>query len=313
MVNNMIGGMLLMGVFLIILGIAQIAFFVWAIVEIILFNKKVKEQTLKIGDVKRASMALPLGLNILGLILFFIIVKPAIKNDPTANKKANLFCWLSYIIFTVLSVIIYSLTTINTLNTVKNITNETKPYKTTDLAEDNELFDKDKIKERTRKAKNAGKFIPEEGVFAIKAKGCDNFTKQNNSDNSVGYICTSSDSTNNTINNYIIGYTDADENYEDTQKISNEELIHSAINGVGGNFSKYVSEEDFKVIDFKGARAVEGNILNNSQYVIKILALPAKKDKSGKTRTFFIAIVSNNGGYIFDNNFIDFTNSFERL
>lgn len=312
MVNNMIGGMLLMGVFLMILGIAQIAFFVWAIVEIILFNKKVKEQTLKIGDVKRASMALPLGLNILGLILFFVIVKPAIKNDPVANKKSNLFCWLSYIIFTVLSVIIYSLATINTLNTV-NITNETKPYKTTDLAEDNELFDKDKIKERTRKAKNAGKFIPEEGVFAIKAKGCDNFTKQNNSDNSVGYICTSSDSTNNTINNYIIGYTDADENYEDTQKLSNEELIHSAINGVDGNFSKYVSEEDFKVIDFKGARAVEGNILNNSQYIIKILALPAKKDKSGKTRTFFIAIVSNTGGYIFDNNFANFANSFERL
>ncbi len=287
-------------------------FFVWAIVEIILFNKKVKEQTLKIGDVKRASMVLPLGLNILGLILFFVIVKPAIKNDPVANKKSNLFCWLSYIIFTVLSVIIYSLATINTLNTV-NITNETKPYKTTDLAEDNELFDKDKIKERTRKAKNAGKFIPEEGVFAIKAKGCDNFTKQNNSDNSVGYICTSSDSTNNTINNYIIGYTDADENYEDTQKLSNEELIHSAINGVDGNFSKYVSEEDFKVIDFKGARAVEGNILNNSQYIIKILALPAKKDKSGKTRTFFIAIVSNTGGYIFDNNFANFANSFERL
>ena len=309
----MIGGMLLMGVFLMILGIAQIAFFVWAIVEIILFNKKVKEQTLKIGDVKRASMALPLGLNILGLILFFVIVKPAIKNDPVANKKSNLFCWLSYIIFTVLSVIIYSLATINTLNTVKNITNETKPYKTTDLAEDNELFDKDKIKERTRKAKNAGKFIPEEGVFAIKAKGCDNFTKQNNSDNSVGYICTSPDSTNNTITNYIIGYTDADENYEDTQKLSNEELIHSAINGVGGNFSKYVSEEGFKVIDFKGARAVEGNILNDSQYIIKILALPAKKDKSGKTRTFFIAIVSNTGGYIFDNNFANFANSFERL
>ena len=312
MVNNMIGGMLLMGVFLMILGIAQIAFFVWAIVEIILFNKKVKEQTLKIGDVKRASMALPLGLNILGLILFFVIVKPAIKNDPTANKKANLFCWLSYIIFTVLSVMIYGLTTINTLNTVKNITNETKPYKTTDLAEDNELFDKDKIKERTRKAKNAGKFIPEEGVFAIKAKGCDNFTKQNNSDNSVGYICASSDSTNNTINAYIIGYTDTDENYEDTQKLSNEELIHSAINGVGGNFSKYVSEEDFKVIDFKGSRAVEGNISHNSQY-IKILALPAKKDKSGKTRAFFIAIVSNNGGDILDNNFMNFADSFERL
>ena len=304
--------MLLMGVFLMVLGIAQIAFFVWAIVEIILFNKKVKEQTLKIGDVKRASMALPLGLNILGLILFFVIVKPAIKNDPIANKKANLFCWLSYIIFTVLSVTIYGLTTINALNTIKNVANETTQHKTTGLAEDDELFDKNKIKERTRKAKNAGKFIPEEGVFAIKAKGCDNFTKQNTGDNSVGYVCASSDSTNNAINAYIIGYTDTDENYEDTQKLSKEELIHSAINGVGGNFSSYVSEEDFKVIDFKGARAVEGNISHNSQYM-KILALPAKKDKSGKTRAFFIAIVSNNDGRLLDNNFIDFTNSFERL
>lgn len=312
MVNNMIGGMLLMGVFLMILGIAQIAFFVWAIVEVILFNKKVKEQTLKIGDVKRASMALPLGLNILGLILFFVIVKPAIKNDPIANKKANLFCWLSYIIFTVLSVTIYGLTTINALNTIKNVANETTQHKTTGLAEDDELFDKNKIKERTRKAKNAGKFIPEEGVFAIKAKGCDNFTKQNTGDNSVGYVCASSDSTNNAINAYIIGYTDTDENYEDTQKLSKEELIHSAINGVGGNFSSYVSEEDFKVIDFKGARAVEGNISHNSQF-IKILALPTKKDKSGKTRAFFIAMVSNNGGDILDNNFANFADSFERL
>ena len=308
----MIGGMLLMGVFLMILGIAQIAFFVWAIVEIILFNKKVKEQTLKIGDVKRASMALPLGLNILGLILFFVIVKPAIKNDPIANKKANLFCWLSYIIFTVLSVTIYGLTTINALNTIKNVANETTQHKTTGLAEDDELFDKNKIKERTRKAKNAGKFIPEEGVFTIKAKGCDNFTKQNTGDNSVGYVRASSDSINNAIHAYIIGYTDTDENYEDTQKLSKEELIHSAINGVGGNFSSYVSEEDFKLIDFKGARAVEGSISHNSQF-IKILALPTKKDKSGKTRTSFIAMVSNNGGDILDNNFANFADSFERL
>lgn len=312
MVNNMIGGMLLMGVFLMILGIAQIAFFVWAIVEIILFNKKVKEQTLKIGDVKRASMALPLGLNILGLILFFVIVKPAIKNDPIANKKANLFCWLSYIIFTVLSVIIYSLATINTLNTVKNITNETKPYKTTDLAEDDELFDKDKIKERTRKAKNAGKFIPKEGVFAVKAKGCDNFTKQNNDRNTVGYACISKDDEINIINAYIVGYTDTDENYEDAKKLSEDELIESAIRGVGGNFSKYVSRKDFKVVDFKGMRGIEGNISNNNQY-IKILTLLTKKDKSSKTRTFFIAIASNNNGRLLDNNFIDFTNSFERL
>lgn len=308
----MIGGMLLMGVFLMILGIAQIAFFVWAIVEIILFNKKVKEQTLKIGDVKRASMALPLGLNILGLILFFVIVKPAIKNDPIANKKANLFCWLSYIIFTVLSVIIYSLATINTLNTVKNITNETKPYKTTDLAEDDELFDKDKIKERTRKAKNAGKFIPKEGVFAVKAKGCDNFTKQNNDRNTVGYACISKDDEINIINAYIVGYTDTDENYEDAKKLSEDELIESAIRGVGGNFSKYVSRKDFKVVDFKGMRGIEGNISNNNQY-IKILTLLTKKDKSSKTRTFFIAIASNNNGRLLDNNFIDFTNSFERL
>ena len=308
----MIGGIFLTGILVIILGIAQIAFFVWAIVEIILFNKKVKEQTLKIGDVKRASMALPLGLNILGLILFFVIVKPVIKNDPIANKKANLFCWLSYIIFTVLSVIIYSLATINTLNTVKNITNETKPYKTTSLAEDDELFDKDKIKERTRKAKNAGKFIPKDGVFAIKAKGCDNFAGQNSDNNTIGYICISRNDENNLVNAYIVGYTDTDENYEDTQKLDKDELIESALRGVGVNFSKYVSRKDFKVVDFKGMRGIEGNISNNNQYM-KILTLPTKKDKSGKTRTFFIALASNNSGKLLDNNFIDFASSFERL
>ena len=312
MVNNIISGIFLTGIFLMILGIVQIAFFVWAIVEIILFNKKVKEQTLKIGDVKRVSMALPLGLNILGLILFFVIVKPAIKNDPIANKKANLFCWLSYIIFTILSVTIYGLATINTLNTVKNITNETKPYKTTNLAEDDELFDKDKIKERTRKAKNAGKFIPKEGVFAVKAKGCDNFAGQNSDNNTIGYICISRNDENNIVNAYIVGYTDTDENYEDTQKLDKDELIESALRGVSGNFSKYVSRKDFKVVDFKGMRGIEGNISNNNQYM-KILTLLTKKDKSGKTRTFFIAIASNNDGRLLDNNFIDFANSFERL
>ena len=312
MVNNIISGIFLTGIFLMILGIVQIAFFVWAIVEIILFNKKVKEQTLKIGDVKRVSMALPLGLNILGLILFFVIVKPAIKNDPIANKKANLFCWLSYIIFTILSVTIYGLATINTLNTVKNITNETKPYKTTNLAEDDELFDKDKIKERTRKAKNAGKFIPKEGVFAVKAKGCDNFAGQNSDNNTIGYICISRNNENNIVNAYIVGYTDTDENYEDTQKLDKDELIESALRGVSGNFSKYVSRKDFKVVDFKGMRGIEGNISNNNQYM-KILTLLTKKDKSGKTRTFFIAIASNNDGRLLDNNFIDFANSFERL
>ena len=181
------------------------------------------------------------------------------------------------------------------------------------IIDDKEFFDKDKIAERTQKAKELGKFISEEGGFAVKAQSCDNFTKQDDDkNNAIGYICATPDLSNNTVNAYIVGYTDTDEKFEDIKNISDDELIKAALSGVGGSFSEHVSEKDFKATNFKGMRAVEGNISNGSQH-IKIITATGKKDKSGKTRTFFIATASNGDNSFNDQNFKNFADSFERL
>ena len=313
MVGDMVSIMALYGIFLIILGITQFALSIWAIIEIVVFDKKYKSQTLEISDIKRVSSALPLGLGLIGLILFFTVVKPAIKNDPVANKKSNLFCWIPYIVSNVLIISLFILANLVPTEIVADKISKIPNSQNSGIIDDKEFFDKDKIAERTQKAKELGKFISEEGGFAVKAQSCDNFTKQDDAkNNAIGYICATPDLSNNTVNAYIVGYTDTDEKFEDIKNVSDEELIKSALSGVGGSFSEHVSEKDFKVTNFKGMRAVEGNISNGSQH-IKIITATGKKDKSGKTRTFFIATASNGDNSFNDQNFKNFADSFERL
>lgn len=109
MIGDMVSIMALHGIFIIILGITQFALSFWAIIEIVTFDKKYKSQTLEISDIKRVSSALPLGLGLIGLILFFTVVKPAIKNDPVANKKSNLFCLIPYIVSNILIISLFIL------------------------------------------------------------------------------------------------------------------------------------------------------------------------------------------------------------
>ena len=47
MVGDMVSIMALYGIFLIILGITQFALSIWAIIEIVVFDKKYKSQTLE--------------------------------------------------------------------------------------------------------------------------------------------------------------------------------------------------------------------------------------------------------------------------
>lgn len=313
MVGDMVSIMALYGIFIIILGITQFALLIWAIIEIVVFDKKYKSQTLEISDIKRVSSALPLGIGVIGLILFFTIVKPAIKNDPVANKKSNLFCWIPYIISNVLIISLFILANFVPTKIVADKISKMPNSQNSGIIDDKEFFDKDKIAERTQKAKELGKFISEEGGFAIKAQNCDNFTKQDDDkNNAIGYICATPDLSNNTVNAYIVGYTDTDEKFEDIKNVSDDELIKAALSGVGGSFSEYVSEKDFKATNFKGMRAVEGNISNGSQH-IKIITATGKKDKSGKTRTFFIATASNRDNSFNDQNFKNFADSFEKL
>ena len=313
MVGDMVSRMALQGIFLIILGITQFALSFWAIIEIVTFDKKYKSQTLEISDIKRVSSALPLGLGLIGLILFFTVVKPAIKNDPVANKKSNLFFWIPYIVSNVLIISLFILFNLVPTEIVADRISKIPNNQNSGIIDDKEFFDKDKIAERTQKAKELGKFISEEGSFAVKAQSCDNFTKQDdNKNNAIGYICAIPDLSNNTVNAYIVGYTDTDEKFEDIKNVSDDELIKSALSGVGGSFSEHVSEKDFKATNFKGMRAVEGNISNGSQH-IKIITATGKKDKSGKTRTFFIATASNGDNSFNDQNFKNFADSFERL
>ena len=313
MVGDMVSIMALYGIFIIILGITQFALLIWAIIEIIVFDKKYKSQTLEISDIKRVSSALPLGIGVIGLILFFTIVKPAIKNDPVANKKSNLFCWIPYIISNVLIISLFILANFVPTKIVADKISKMPNSQNSGIIDDKEFFDKDKIAERTQKAKELGKFISEEGSFAIKAQNCDNFTKQDDDkNNAIGYICVTPDLSNNTVNAYIVGYTDTDEKFEDIKNVSDDELIKAALSGVGGSFSEHVSEKDFKATNFKGMRAVEGNISNGSQH-IKIITATGKKDKLGKARTFFIATASNRDNSFNDQNFKNFADSFEKL
>lgn len=313
MAGDIVSIMALYGIFLIILGITQFALLIWAIIEIVVFDKKYKSQTLEISDIKRVSSALPLGIGVIGLILFFTIVKPAIKNDPVANKKSNLFCWIPYIIFNVLIISLFILANFVPTEIVADKISKMPTSQNSGIIDDKEFFDKDKIAERTQKAKELGKFISEEGGFAIKAQNCDNFTKQDDDkNNAIGYICATPDLSNNTVNAYIVGYTDTDKKFEDIKNVSDDELIKAALSGVSGSFSEHVSEKDFKATNFKGMRAVEGNISNGSQH-IKIITATGKKDKSGKTRTFFIATASNRDNSFNDQNFKNFANSFEKL
>ena len=299
--------------FLIILGITQFALSSWAIIEIVTFDKKYKSQTLEISDIKRVSSALPLGLGLIGLILFFTVVKPAIKNDPVANKKSNLFCLIPYIVSSILAISVFILANLVPTEIVEDKISKMPNSQNSGIIDDKEFFDKDKIAERTQKAKELGKFISEEGGFAVKAQNCDNFTKQDDDKkNAIGYICATPDLSNNTVNAYIVGYTDTDEKFEDIKNVSDDELVKAALSGVGGSFSEHVSEKDFKATNFKGMRAVEGNISNGSQH-IKIITATGKKDKSGKTRTFFVATASNGDNSFNDQNFENFADSFERL
>lgn len=313
MVGDMVSRMALQGIFLIILGITQFALSSWAIIEIVTFDKKYKSQTLEISDIKRVSSALPLGLGLIGLILFFTVVKPAIKNDPVANKKSNLFCLIPYIVSSILAISVFILANLVPTEIVEDKISKMPNSQNSGIIDDKEFFDKDKIAERTQKAKELGKFISEEGGFAVKAQNCDNFTKQDDDkNNAIGYICATPDLSNNTVNAYIVGYTDTDEKFEDIKNVSDDELIKAALSGVGGSFSEHVSEKDFKATNFKGMRAVEGNISNGSQH-IKIITATGKKDKSGKTRTFFVATASNGDNSFNDQNFENFADSFERL
>ena len=312
MIGDMVSIMALHGIF-IILGITQFALSFWAIIEIVVFDKKYKSQTLEISDIKRVSSALPLGLGLIGLILFFTVVKPAIKNDPVANKKSNLFCLIPYIVSNILIISLFILNNSVPVEIVADRISKMPNSQNSSIIDDKEFFDKDKIAERTQKAKELGKFISEEGGFAVKAQSCDNFTKQDDDkNNAIGYICAIPDLSNNTVNAYIVGYADTDEKFEDIKNISDDELIKAALSGVGGSFSEHVSEKDFKATNFKGMRAVEGNISNGSQH-IKIITATGKKDKSGKTRTFFIATASNGDNSFNDQNFKNFADSFERL
>lgn len=313
MVGDMVSIMALYGIFLIILGITQFALSIWAIIEIVVFDKKYKSQTLEISDIKRVSSALPLGLGLIGLILFFTVVKPAIKNDPVANKKSNLFFWIPYIVSNVLIISLFILFNLVPTEIVADRISKIPNNQNSGIIDDKEFFDKDKIAERTQKAKELGKFISEEGGFAVKAQSCDNFSKQDDDkNNAIGYICATPDLSNNAVNAYIVGYTDTDEKFEDIKNVSDDELIKAALSGVGGSFSEHVSEKDFKATNFKGMRAVEGNISNGSQH-IKIITATGKKDKSGKTRTFFVATASNGDNSFNDQNFENFADSFERL
>ncbi|MDO4902294.1 MAG: hypothetical protein Q4A21_01920 [bacterium] len=100
---------------MILISIVGIAFFITSIVFLIKFSSQ-NPKTLKTA--KRAAFFAPIGLGWIGVLLYFITIKPAVKNDQDASGKVKKsFIWgivtmLLYIvlvsIFTVVGLFISS-------------------------------------------------------------------------------------------------------------------------------------------------------------------------------------------------------------
>lgn len=106
MFGDVILSFILPTIIIIVLSIFQAIFSLWSIIELIILSfKRAKDHQLSDihANIKRVSISLPLGLNILGLIYFLTSLKPAIKNNyPEILKKANSLFWTSFAIYNVI-------------------------------------------------------------------------------------------------------------------------------------------------------------------------------------------------------------------
>lgn len=288
MFGDVILSFILPTIIIIVLSIFKIIFFLWSIIElIILSSKRSKDpQSSDIHvNIKRVSISLPLGLNILGLIYFLTTLKPAIKNNyPKILKKANSLFWISFAIYNVILIGGIGAAFYITWN-IGNIAGDymVKNYN---------------IQQQTQKDK---KIVSEEGRFVINMP-CKNPIKQANS-----YICTNAENQTQSM----VGYQDIAGKLSDLDKIPEKELSEQFMTGFNTATNNTFEVSGFSPINFKDMRGFNLSFKRGDN--IEGKSILSFSQKNNNTIRIYMLASEWNSNNPMNEKFESFTNSFEKL
>ena len=288
MFGNVILSFMLPVIIIIALSIFQAIFSLWSIIElIILSSKRAKyHQSSDIyANIKRVSISLPLGLNILGLIYFLTTLKPAIKNNyPEILKKANSLFWISFVIYNVIL--------IGGIGAAFYIT-----WDIGNIAGDY-MAKNYNIQQQTQKDK---KIVSEEGRFVINMP-CKNPIKQANS-----YICTNAENQTQSM----VGYQDIAGKLSDLDKIPEKELSEQFMTGFNTATNNTFEVSSFSPINFKDMRGFNLSFKRGDN--IEGKSILSFSQKNNNTIRIYMLASEWNSNNPMNKKFESFTNSFEKL
>lgn len=270
------------------LSISQTVFSLWSIIELIILSlKRTKDHQLSDihANIKRVSISLPLGLNILGLIYFLTSLKPAIKNNyPEILKKANSLFWTSFAIYNVILIVGIGAAFYITWN-IGNIAGDymVKNYN---------------IQQQTQKDK---KIVSEEGRFVINMP-CKNPIEQGKS-----YICT--DTGNGTQS--MFSYQDIPGKLSDLDKIPEKEFFEQFMTGFNTATNNTFEVSGFSPINFKDMRGFSLSFKRGDN--IEGKSILSFSQKNNNTVRIYMLASEWNSNNPMNEKFESFANSFEKL
>lgn len=284
MFGNVILSFMLPTIIIIALSIFQLIFSLWSIIELIILSlKRSKDHQLSdiYANIKRVSISLPLGLNILGLIYFLTTLKPAIKNNyPEVLKKANSLFWISFVIYNVILIGGIGAAFYITWNTgnimVKNYN----------------------IQQQTQKDK---KIVSEEGRFVVNMP-CKNPIEQANS-----YICTNMENQTQSM----VGYQDIAGKLSDLDKIPEKELFKQFTTGFNAATNNTFEVSNFSPINFKDMRGFNLSFKRSDN--IEGKSILSFSQKNNNTIRIYMLASEWNSNNPMNEKFESFANSFEKL
>ena len=288
MFGNVILSFMLPVIIIIALSIFRAIFSLWSIIElIILSSKRSKDpQSSDIhANIKRVSISLPLGLNILGLIYFLTTLKPAIKNNyPKILKKANSLFWISFVI--------YNIILIGGIGAAFYIT-----WNTGNIAGDY-MVKNYNIQQQTQKDK---KIVSEEGRFVVNMP-CKNPIEQANS-----YICTNAENQTQSM----VGYQDIAGKLSDLDKIPEKELFKQFTTGFNAATNNTFEVSNFSPINFKDMRGFNLSFKRGDN--IEGKSILSFSQKNNNTIRIYMLASEWNSNNPMNEKFESFANSFEKL
>ena len=288
MFGNMILSFMIPTIIIIALSIFQAIFSLWSIIELILLSSKRSKdpQPSDIhANIKRVSISLPLGLNILGLIYFLTTLKPAIKNNyPEILKKANSLFWISFVIYNVIL--------IGGIGAAFYIT-----WDIGNIAGDY-MAKNYNIQQQTQKDK---KIVSEEGRFVINMP-CKNPIKQANS-----YICTNAENQTQSM----VGYQDISGKLSDLDKIPEKELSEQFMTGFNTATNNTFEVSSFSPINFKDMRGFNLSFKRDDN--IEGKSILSFSQKNNNTIRIYMLASEWNSNNPMNEKFESFANSFEKL